>query len=52
MVTLALQEPPYLNSDLVETLGARYVSTRSMSLADAPAKHGPFDLMFEATGFS
>ncbi len=23
-----------------------------MSLADASAKHGPFDLMFEATGFS
>ena len=52
VVTLALQEPPYLNSVLVETLGARYVSTRSMSLADATAKHGPFDLMFEATGFS
>ena len=52
VVTLALQEPPYLNSDLVEAIGARYLSTRSMSLADASAKYGPFDLMFEATGFS
>jgi len=52
VVTLALQEPPYLNSDLVEALGAHYVSTRNLSLADASAKHGPFDLMFEATGFS
>ncbi len=52
VITLGLQEPPYLNSDLVEALGAHYVSTRDVSLADASAKHGPFDLMFEATGFS
>jgi len=52
VVTLALQEPPYLNSELVEALGANYISTRNMSVADASAKHGPFDLMFEATGFS
>jgi threonine dehydrogenase-like Zn-dependent dehydrogenase len=52
VVTLALQEPPYLNSELVEAIGARYVSTGQMPLADAAAKYGPFDLMFEATGFS
>jgi len=52
VLTLALHEPPYLNSDLVEALGAHYISTRDMSLVDASAKHGPFDLMFEATGFS
>ncbi len=52
VVTLGLQEPPYLNSSLVETLGGRYVSTRKMSLADAAGKYGPFDLIFEATGFS
>jgi threonine dehydrogenase-like Zn-dependent dehydrogenase len=44
--------PPYLNSDLLEQLGARYLSTQQTSLADAAAAHGPFDLMFEATGFS
>jgi len=44
--------PPYLNSDLVEGVGARYLSTSQTSLADAATAHGPFDLMFEATGFS
>ena len=52
VVTIALRESPYLNSDLAEALGARYVSTRQMSLADAATAYGPFDLMFEATGFS
>ena len=52
VVTLALDEKPYLNSDLVEALGARYLSTRNMSLTEAAAAHGPFDLIFEATGFS
>ena len=45
-------EPPFLNSELVDALGARYVSTQQTSLADAAAQYGPFDLMFEATGFS
>ena len=44
--------PPYLNADLVGALGARYVSTQQTSLAEAAVAHGPFDLMFEATGFS
>jgi len=52
VVTLALEEKPYLNSDLVEALGARYLSTRNTSLTEAAAAHGPFDLIFEATGFS
>jgi threonine dehydrogenase-like Zn-dependent dehydrogenase len=46
------QRGPYLNSDLVEDLGATYVSSEDLSLAEAAAAHGPFDLMFEATGFS
>jgi threonine dehydrogenase-like Zn-dependent dehydrogenase len=45
-------EPPFLNSELVDALGARYLSTQQTSLADAAVQHGPFDLMFEATGFS
>lgn len=52
VVTVAQQEAPYLNSDLVEALGARYISTSQMSLSEAASKYGPFDLMFEATGFS
>jgi glucose 1-dehydrogenase len=43
---------PYLNSDLVESLGARYVSTRDVSLREAAAMYGPFDLIYEATGFA
>src|SRR5690349_13403812 len=43
---------PYLNSDLVEELGARYVSSRETPLAEAARQHGPFDLILEATGFS
>ena len=52
VVTLALQEGPYLNAELVEALGARYVSTSQMPLSEAARNYGPFDLMFEATGFS
>ncbi len=43
---------PYLNSDLLQEVGVRYVSTEQMSVKDAAVKHGPFDLMFEATGYS
>ena len=48
----ARQEPPYLNSELIEAIGAHYVSTRQMSLADVGKAHGGFDLVFEASGFS
>jgi glucose 1-dehydrogenase len=44
--------PPFLNSTLLEGLGARYVSTKEMSLTNASAKYGPFDLILEGTGFS
>jgi threonine dehydrogenase-like Zn-dependent dehydrogenase len=52
VTTLARSEPPTLNSDLVEALGARYVSTRQTPLAQAAEQHGPFDIIFEATGAS
>jgi len=52
VTVLALEEGPYLNSELVEALGARYVSTRQVSMEQAAESHGPFDLIFEATGFS
>jgi glucose 1-dehydrogenase len=52
VTTFGLDEPPYLNSELVETLGARYVSTKETSLADFASTDGRFDLVFEATGFS
>jgi glucose 1-dehydrogenase len=43
---------PYLNSDLIEALGARYESTSDVSILDGAARFGPFDLIFEATGAS
>src|SRR3989441_3756856 len=43
---------PFRNSDLLEEIGVRYISTTATSLKDAAAKYGPFDLMFEATGFA
>jgi threonine dehydrogenase-like Zn-dependent dehydrogenase len=49
---LSLREPPYLNSDLIEKLGARYVSTKDTPVREAAEQFGPFDLILEATGFS
>lgn len=44
---------PYLNSDLVEAIGAQYESTvTSPILGESCRRHGPFDLIFEATGAS
>ena len=43
---------PHRNAELLEELGARYVSTGEMSLGAGAAAYGPFDLMFEATGYS
>src|SRR5204863_2921859 len=52
VTTFALATKPYLNSDLIEALGARYVSTQETSILQGGSKFGPFDLIFEATGFS
>ena len=52
VTTLARTAPPTLNSGLVEALGARYLSTREVPLVEAAERHGPFDVIFEATGAS
>jgi len=52
VTTFALTKKPYLNSDLIEAIGSRYVSTQEMPILDGAAKYGPFDLVFEATGYS
>ena len=52
VVTMGLEAAPYLNSDLVEAVGARYLSTKHTSVVDAASELGPPDLIFEATGFS
>ncbi len=52
VATFGLTPKPYLNSDLIEALGARYVSTKEVPLRAAAPVHGPFDIIYEATGFS
>src|SRR5215207_3603259 len=52
VVTLARTAPPTLNSELAEAIGAKYVSTRELPLLQAAEEHGPFDIIFEATGVS
>ena len=52
VVTLGLRKAPYLNSTLIEQVGARYVSTEETSLTEASRQFGPFDIILEGTGFS
>jgi glucose 1-dehydrogenase len=52
VVVYSRREPPYLNSELVQELGARYVSSKEQPLAHVAETYGPFDLIIEATGFS
>src|SRR5688572_1576484 len=43
---------PYLNADLLERIGARYVSTLERRVADVAAESNGFDIIFEGTGSS
>lgn len=50
--TFGLSRKPYRNADLIESIGARYHSTRDLPVLDGARQFGPFDIIFEATGFS
>ena len=52
VTTFARTPKPYLNADLIEELGARYISTKETSVLEAAKQYGPFDLVFEGTGNS
>jgi threonine dehydrogenase-like Zn-dependent dehydrogenase len=52
VTTFGLPRRPYLNSDLIEAIGARYESTADVPILAGAEKFGPFDLIFEATGYS
>ena len=52
VTTFALNRKPYLNAELIEAIGARYESTADVPILDGATRYGPFDLIFEATGFS
>ncbi len=52
VTTFGKTPKPYLNSELIEAIGATYQSTDELSIIAGAKKHGPFDIIFEATGFS
>jgi threonine dehydrogenase-like Zn-dependent dehydrogenase len=52
VVTFGLTPKPYLNSELIEAIGARYESTAEVPVEEGAKRYGPFDLVFEATGYS
>jgi threonine dehydrogenase-like Zn-dependent dehydrogenase len=52
LTVYSLPKQPNRNADLIEQLGGVYVSSQERTLAEAAEERGPFDLMFDATGFS
>lgn len=52
VTTFARNRKPNVNADLIEALDARYVSTEDVPIPEGAKMHGPFDVIFEATGFS
>jgi threonine dehydrogenase-like Zn-dependent dehydrogenase len=52
VVAMGRTARPYLNADLLEEIGVRYLSTADVSVADTSRAHGPFDLIIEGTGYS
>ncbi len=44
--------PPTPNSELVEALGATYVDSEQHDFGTVSDRHGPFDFVLEATGYS
>jgi len=52
VTTFGRTPKPYLNADLLDAIGARYVNTADRSIERAAYEFGPFDLIFEGTGSS
>src|SRR5215475_1302197 len=52
VTTFGKTPKPYLNSELIEAIGGVYQSTEELSILEGAKQYGPFDLIFEATGFS
>lgn len=48
----ARTKPPYLNSNLIKEIGGCYHSLQDITLTQSSKDHGPYDLIFEATGFA
>jgi glucose 1-dehydrogenase len=52
VTTFGRTSRPYLNADLIDAIGARYVNTSRESIVETAKRSGPFDLIFEGTGSS
>src|SRR5881394_1641183 len=52
LTVYSLPQRPYRNAELVEHLGGVYASSQDATLAALSEERGPFDLIFDATGFS
>jgi threonine dehydrogenase-like Zn-dependent dehydrogenase len=52
VTVFGLDQAPYLNSELVEALGARYESTKRSGVKETADRDGHYDLIVEATGYS
>jgi threonine dehydrogenase-like Zn-dependent dehydrogenase len=52
VVTMARSPQPNPKADSIERLGATFLSTMEDTLEQVTAQHGPFDIVFEATGSS
>jgi threonine dehydrogenase-like Zn-dependent dehydrogenase len=52
VTTFALQRKPNLRANLIEAIGGRYESTADVPILEGAKRYGPFDLIFEATGYS
>jgi threonine dehydrogenase-like Zn-dependent dehydrogenase len=52
VTTFGLTPKPFLNADLLEAIGARYESTLDVPVMEGATTYGPWDLIFEATGYS
>src|SRR6266496_1076848 len=52
LTVYSLPQKPYRNAELVESLGGVYASSQETTLAQLGEERGPFDLIFDATGFS
>ncbi len=50
--TFALTPKPNLRASLLEEIGASYFNTGETTITEVARDSGPFDLIFEATGYS
>jgi threonine dehydrogenase-like Zn-dependent dehydrogenase len=52
VTTFGRTSRPYLNADLLDAIGARYMNTAEQSITATAGMNGAYDLIFEGTGSS